>query len=68
LLFILLTVFIFTLCIFASFNLKKFQASFFLTLFILEFILILVFSVLDLFIFYVCFEASLIPMFFIVGF
>jgi NADH-quinone oxidoreductase subunit M len=47
---------------------KFFQASFFLTLFILEFILILVFSILDLFIFYVCFEASLIPMFFIVGF
>jgi proton-translocating NADH-quinone oxidoreductase chain M len=68
LLFILLTVFIFTLCSFASFNIKFFQASFFLTLFILEFILILVFSVLDLFIFYVCFEASLIPMFFIVGF
>ncbi len=68
LLFILLTVFIFTLCIFASFNMKFFQASFFLTLFILEFILILVFSILDLFIFYVCFEASLIPMFFIVGF
>ena len=68
LLFILLTVFIFTLCTFASFNLKNFQISFFITLFVLEFILILVFSVLDLFIFYICFEASLIPMFFIVGF
>lgn len=68
LLFILLTVFIFTLCIFASSIFKNFQPSFFFTLFVLEFILILVFSSLDLFLFYICFEASLIPMFFIIGF
>jgi NADH-quinone oxidoreductase subunit M len=42
--------------------------AFFFNLFLLEIILIIVFSALDLFIFYVFFEASLIPMFFIVGF
>lgn len=68
LLFILLTLFIFVLCFFALLNFQKFQFNFFLTLLVLEFILIIVFSVLDLFIFYVCFEASLIPMFFIIGF
>ena len=68
LLFILLTLFIFVLCFFALVNFQKFQFNFFLTLLVLEFILIIVFSVLDLFIFYVCFEASLIPMFFIIGF
>lgn len=68
LIFILLTIFIFSLCFFAIKNYKFYQENFFFTLFILEFILILVFAVLDLFIFYLCFEGSLIPMFFIIGF
>jgi len=70
LLFILLTVFIFSLCSFITLYLNSsifFQLSLFIVLIILEFILIFVFSVLDLFFFYIGFESSLIPMFFIVG-
>lgn len=68
LIFIELTIFIFTLCFFATNNIKKYTESFFINLFILELILILIFSILDIFLFYIFFESSLIPMFFIVGF
>lgn len=68
LIFILLTFVIFTLCFFAIRNFSFYQFNFFFVLLILEFILILIFSILDLFTFYIFFEGSLIPMFFIVGF
>lgn len=68
LIFILLTVLIFTLCFFTIRTYKFFQFNFFFTLLILEFILILVFCTLDIFTFYIFFEGSLIPMFFVVGF
>jgi NADH-quinone oxidoreductase subunit M len=68
LIFIELTIFIFSLCIFAASNMEKYTHVFFFNLILLEVILIIVFSALDLFIFYIFFEASLIPMFFIVGF
>jgi len=70
LIFLLLTIFIFSLCSFITLYLNSsifFQISFFITLILLEFILVFVFSVLDLFFFYIGFESSLIPMFFIVG-
>jgi len=66
--FILLTFLIFSLCIFAIRNFPYYQFNFFFVLLILEYILILIFCVLDLFTFYIFFEGSLIPMFFIVGF
>jgi NADH:ubiquinone oxidoreductase subunit 4 (subunit M) len=67
LLFILLTVFIFSLSTVFVLQLKRAHYTFLTVLLILEFILILVFTVLDIFIFYICFESSLIPMFVIIG-
>nr|YP_009138139.1 NADH dehydrogenase subunit 4 [Calliarthron tuberculosum]AKG26269.1 NADH dehydrogenase subunit 4 [Calliarthron tuberculosum] len=66
--FILLSTFLILLCILVSwesvtFHVKEYLVSFL----ILEFLLIQVFSVLDLFLFYVYFESVLIPMFLIIG-
>jgi proton-translocating NADH-quinone oxidoreductase chain M len=68
LIFILLTNFIFTICQFLSFTIKKDQELFFIILIILQIILIFIFSILDIFFFYLFFEASLIPMFFLIGY
>lgn len=68
LVFLLLTVFIFSLSILATTEITKCKNLFYFALFFLEIVLILVFTSLDLFIFYVLFESSLIPMFFIIGF
>jgi NADH-quinone oxidoreductase subunit M len=66
--FIILTIFIFNICFFSlDVNAKEFSI-FIQLLIILELLIILIFSVLDLFFFYFFFEASLIPMFFLVGF
>lgn len=66
--FLLLTTLLIPLCILISWNsvshnLKGFLISFLL----IEFFLIGVFCVLDLLMFYICFESILIPMFLIVG-
>lgn len=66
--FILLTTLLIPICLLASwdsiyFDLKKYFISFL----IMEFFLIGVFCVLDLFLFYIFFESVLIPMFLIIG-
>ena len=63
---ILLTVFIFPIC----YQLADFfqeRHHLFINLICLEIILIFVFCILDIFYFYIFFEATLIPMFFLVG-
>lgn len=68
LLFILLTTFLFPFCILINWNqISTYVKEYVLFFFLLEAILILVFSVLDLFLFYVCFESVLIPMFIYIG-
>lgn len=69
LLFILLTAFIFALSILFSTQAVHWPnyPQFLITLFVLEFMLMIIFTVLDLFLFYVAFESSLIPMFLIIG-
>ena len=64
LLFILLTIFIFTLCFFF---LDKTTIVFRKILISLYLLLLLNFTLLDFFLFYLAFECSLIPMFFIIG-
>nr|YP_010947439.1 NADH dehydrogenase subunit 4 [Mimica arnoldii]WGO62525.1 NADH dehydrogenase subunit 4 [Mimica arnoldii] len=66
--FVLLTTFLVTICILISWssvhqNLKDYLICFL----ILEFFLIQVFCVLDIFLFYIYFESVLIPMFLIIG-
>nr|YP_009317209.1 NADH dehydrogenase subunit 4 [Palpitomonas bilix]YP_009317276.1 NADH dehydrogenase subunit 4 [Palpitomonas bilix]BAV82377.1 NADH dehydrogenase subunit 4 [Palpitomonas bilix]BAV82444.1 NADH dehydrogenase subunit 4 [Palpitomonas bilix] len=66
--FIILTTFLIPICILSSWSsvrvyIKEYMVSFL----ILEFFLILVFSVLDLLLFYIFFEAVLLPMFIIIG-
>lgn len=65
--FILLTTFIMPLTFIAIWNLENKVLEFVVCLLLIEFSLILAFSVLDLFIFYIAFESVLIPMFLIVG-
>ena len=55
------------LCVLFSWDSEKLKESM-INLLLLELLLLLVFSALDLFLFYVFFEAILIPMFFLVGF
>jgi hypothetical protein len=70
--FLLLTGFIFPSCLILSRSLlensKARLFSFFLSFVVLmEIILLLIFMLLDLFLFYFCFEAVLIPMFMLIG-
>lgn len=66
--FILLTTLLIPICILASWNsVKKDISSYIIAFLILESFLILVFSVLDLLLFYICFESVLIPMFLVIG-
>lgn len=66
--FILLTTFLIMLCILVSWESVTLHIKEYLILFLfLEFLLIQVFSVLDLFLFYIYFESVLIPMFLIIG-
>ncbi len=66
LLFFLLSNFLIFLCLIFVFNdrLFKFYAT---NLLLLQFILLLIFSILDLLLFYIFFEAVLIPMFLLIG-
>lgn len=64
----ILTAFLIPVCILVSWNSIKYKArDFFILLFFIEFLLFNVFSVLDLFFFYLFFEGVLIPMFLIIG-
>jgi len=70
LLFVLLTTLIIPTCILASWNTIKeheLLKYFLIAYLVLESLLIAVFVVLDLILFYVCFESVLIPMFLIIG-
>jgi len=64
--FFLLTTFLIFICIIFSWETINVKMHFFNLLF-LELLLLLVFTVLDLFLFYIFFEAILIPMFLIIG-
>jgi NADH-ubiquinone oxidoreductase chain 4 len=66
--FVLLTTLIIPICILSSWESIKTGIKYFLIAFlILETLLIAVFVVLDLLLFYICFESVLIPMFLIIG-
>lgn len=66
--FILLTTFLIILCILVSWeSVTEFIKEYLIAFLILEFLLVQVFSVIDLFLFYVYFESVLIPMFLIIG-
>ena len=64
--FFLLTTFLIFICVLFSWETIHLKMHFFNLLF-LELLLLLVFTVLDLFLFYIFFEAILIPMFLIIG-
>ena len=67
-LFVLLTTFIMPICILASWtSVKSRVADFMIAFLLLETLIIGVFCSLDLFLFYIFFEGSLIPMFLIIG-
>jgi proton-translocating NADH-quinone oxidoreductase chain M len=65
-LFIFLTTFLFFLCTIFIWH-DKFLKFYLINLFFLELLLLLVFSTLDILLFYIFFEAILIPMFFLIG-
>nr|YP_009348186.1 NADH dehydrogenase subunit 4 [Corallina officinalis]APX55296.1 NADH dehydrogenase subunit 4 [Corallina officinalis]QJF58204.1 NADH dehydrogenase subunit 4 [Corallina officinalis] len=66
--FILLTTFLIILCILVSWeSVTYYVKEYLISFLLLEFLLIQVFSVLDLFLFYLYFESVLIPMFLIIG-
>lgn len=65
--FLLLTLFVFPLCFTASWSVVKKSKSFFIYLLAMELMLVLTFTTLDLFYFYVFFESLLIPMFIFIG-
>ena len=66
--FIILTTLLIPFCILISWNSIKYRVKEFLIMLMLtEFLLINIFSVLDLFFFYIFFESVLIPMFIIIG-
>lgn len=72
LLFLLLTSFIFPTCFILSRSIEatsgfKLFILFLSFVFIMEIILLVIFQLLDLFFFYFCFEAILIPMFMLIG-
>ncbi len=67
-LFVILTTFLMPLCILASWDLVKLRVKEYMIAFlVLETLMIGVFCALDLMLFYVFFEAGLIPMFLIIG-
>jgi proton-translocating NADH-quinone oxidoreductase chain M len=67
LVFIILTLFTFPICFLAAWNVTKQQKQFFNYLLAMELLLVVTFSTLDLFYFYVFFESLLIPMFILIG-
>jgi proton-translocating NADH-quinone oxidoreductase chain M len=68
LLFLLLSTFLIPLCLLASWDsIKSARKEYSLCFLVLNLLLILTFSVLDVFLFYIFFEAILIPMFLMIG-
>lgn len=68
LLFVVLTTLIFPICILSSWkNIKKNLKEYMILLLVMESLLVIVFTVLDLLLFYVFFESILIPMFLMIG-
>lgn len=66
--FVILTTFLIPICILCSWESVVYRVrDFFIFLFLIEFLLLNVFIVLDLILFYVFFESVLIPMFFMIG-
>ena len=66
--FILLTTFLIILCILISWEgVKNYIKEYLICFLLLEFLLIQVFSVIDIFLFYIYFESVLMPMFLIIG-
>ncbi len=66
--FILLTTGLIPLCILASWtSLKGFWSEYLVSFFLIEGFLLLVFSTLDVLVFYLCFESILAPMFLVIG-
>lgn len=65
--FLLLTLLIFPLCFLSCWEIKKQTKQFFSFLIAMELLLVLTFTTLDLFYFYVFFESLLIPMFIMIG-
>lgn len=65
--FIIFTAFIMPIAILAGWGIKKKIKEFIVLLLLLESIFILIFTSLDIVIFYISFESSLIPMFFLIG-
>jgi len=65
--FFVLTSFLIFICVIFIWN-EKLLKFYVLNLLLIELLLLLVFSVLDLFLFYIFFEAILIPMFILIGF
>ncbi|MCB2099117.1 MAG: NADH-quinone oxidoreductase subunit M, partial [Parvularculaceae bacterium] len=66
-LFVLLTTFIMPICIMASKTIEKRVPEYMIAFLIMETLILGVFCALDLLVFYLFFEASLIPMFLIIG-
>lgn len=65
---IILTTFLFPVCVLIAWSaVKTYTKEYFIALLLLEAFLIAVFTLLDLLLFYIAFEATLLPMFFIVG-
>lgn len=65
---VLLTTFLFPVCILISWDsVNSYVREYMLSFLIMEFMLLIVFLVLDLLVFYLAFEAVLIPMFLIIG-
>jgi NADH-ubiquinone oxidoreductase chain 4 len=67
LVFLLLTLFIFPVCILAAWNITLQTKRFFIFLLGIEILLVLTFTTLDLLYFYIFFESLLIPIFIIIG-
>ena len=66
--FLFLTTLLVPICILSSWSSVSLNLKFFFLLFLfLKFLLVCVFSVLDILFFYICFETILIPMFLIIG-
>jgi len=65
--FLLLTLFVFPICFASAWAVTKESKSFFTYLLAMELLLVVTFTTLDLFYFYVFFESLLIPMFILIG-
>ena len=66
--FVGLSIILIPICIIMSWNsINHFEKEFLLSIYVILFLLIIVFSIMDIILFYILFEAILIPMFLIIG-